>query len=98
MDKNEKIITDLATLQKLVSVKAESFWHKLIVPVLAANVISLISGVGVGIKNYYVFLDTVKAVERIENIQKIQQDEIETIRIIQATHSEKINNLEKHQK
>lgn len=96
MDKNEKIITDIVTLQKLLSTKTQGYWHKLILPVLAANIISLISGVGVGIKNYYVFLDTVKAVERIEKAQQIQQEEIENLRIIQGIHGAKINDLEKH--
>jgi hypothetical protein len=78
-----------------MSPKEQTFWNKILVPVLAANIISIVGGMGFAVKQYYLFLNTVKVVENLEIIQRAQQSEIQNLKIIDANHSARIGNLER---
>lgn len=88
----------MAALKRKTKLKAlieGGFWHKLLISFLAANVLTLFTGISFVYKNYYMFLDTIKAVEHIQIQNKEQDKDIRHLQIIDANHDARLNNLEK---
>lgn len=91
----KEVITDIETLSRLIESKNGNKWQKLLISVLLANIVTVVTGLGYAVKNYFVFQNTVAEVQILKIVQENQGSAIQDIRIKDATQDAKIQNLER---